>query len=755
MHRDPARLALAQQYARRYPLVRRSGVGTPSTLTTGRPHVVPRVTDELLMAVATNTDELALLRAFEIRSLMLVPLLARRRILGMLVLATAESGRIFGDADVTLAEDLASRAALAVDNARLYQAEQQARAEAEAALHARIDGERQFQALLDHSPALMCVIDTEGRLTLVNREYEARTGLDKRQLIGRTMFDLLTPATAEEVVGHDRRVLTEKRPLQFESTYVYRGERRSWFTLKFPIIDDDGVVRGLGGIATDITERRQADEALRSSQERFEKVFRASTISISVTRLSDGHFVEVNAACEKLTGYRADEMLGRTGTELGFWARPEDRVRAVAMLETEGRVSGFETTLRDRAGRIHDVLMSIEAIELGGERCILALAHDITDLKRLNERLEQAQRMEALGRLAGGVAHDFNNILTAISGYSTVLVEAVAPDSPLHGSAAHIQRAATRATALIEQLLVFGRQRVHQATVVELNAVVAGVLTMLRRLIGEDVQLETRLAPDVGCVEIDPARLEQVVLNLALNARDAMPAGGRLCIETAVDRDDDGARCVRLTVEDDGVGMDEATRARIFEPFFTTKEVGKGTGLGLATVYGIVQQAGGRIAVRSELGHGARFDVMLPPATRAPGATEANGRDVEPAGGQGTLLVVEDDESVCEFVCMVLRQASYHILTASDGEAALAIAAQHRGRLDLLVTDIVMPRCNGRALANRLRQDFPRLRVMYMSGYPGDTIQRYDAIPQGDAFLQKPFTRELLLKKVAEALRRS
>jgi PAS domain S-box-containing protein len=506
--------------------------------------------------------------------------------------------------------------------------------------------------------------------------------------------------------------------------------------------------------STDVAERDHAEEALRRSQERFEKVFRASTLAICVTSVADGTLVDANAALQTLTGYSLAEMRGRTGDELNLWVQTGgDRTAMFEALRTVGSVRNLEVQMRDRAGCIHDTIMSLELIDLEGQSCILSLVHEVTELKRLNDRLLRAQKMEALGRLAGGIAHDFNNILTAISGYTGLVLEALPCDSPVHASAVHIARAAARAAGLTHQLLVFGRQRVQEPEVIDLNGAVRNLLAMLRRLIDEDVSFETSFDADAGAVEIDPAQLEQVILNLTLNARDAMPKGGRLRISTGCTRREDGSAAARLTVEDDGVGMDEATRLRIFEPFFTTKDVGSGTGLGLATVYGIVEQAGGQIVVESAPDRGARFDVILPRSARAPAVAPLRTEALVSVGANQTLLVVEDDESVCEFVSLVLRSAGYGILTARDGDEAVGVAALHPGKIDLLLTDIVMPNRNGRALANELRRVQPGLRVMYMSGYPGDTLQRYEGIPSGDAFLQKPFTREVLFEKVADALR--
>jgi PAS domain S-box-containing protein len=761
IHKDPALVARAEETHGRFSYEAHYDGGMPRPLVENKPQLIRHVTDEMLAACARGPDDLATMRMFAPKSMMLLPLVARQRALGLMVLASADAQRIYDDDDLTLAAELAARAALAVDNARLYAAEQQARADAEAALRARTESERHLHAILEHSPALISVADRDGKLVLVNREYARRVGHSAAELRGRTFEELgvIPPEHAQALRAIDRQVIEERRALQFERTYPGNDGVRTFFTLKFPIVDDAGEVHSVGGISTEVTERKQAEEALRRSQERFEKVFRASTIAICVTSLVDGRFVDGNASLVALTGYSIAEMRGRTGDELNLWVHPppnsqagSDRTALFEALRTNGSVSNLEVPMRDRAGRIHDTIMSLELIDLDGQPCILSLIHEVTELKRLNDRLGRVQKMEALGRLAGGIAHDFNNILTAILGYTALVLDTMPPDSDNRTRVGHIERAATRAAALTQQLLVFGRQRVQRPEVIDLNGTVRNLLPMLQRLIDEDVRFETTFAADAGTIEIDPAQLEQVVLNLTLNARDAMPKGGRLRISTSRASRDDGSPLARLTVEDDGLGMDEATRARIFEPFFTTKEVGSGTGLGLATVYGIVEQAGGHILVESQPERGARFDVLLPRAECVPTAAPLP-RDIVMKRGRGeTLLVVEDDESVCEFVSFVLRAAGYSILTARDGEDAVRVAAAHPGTIELLLTDIVMPHRNGRSLANELRVANPRLRVMYMSGYPGDTIQRYESIPPEDSFLQKPFTREVLSEKVAEAL---
>jgi len=381
-------------------------------------------------------------------------------------------------------------------------------------------------------------------------------------------------------------------------------------------------------------------------------------------------------------------------------------------------------------------------------------------LRESEEHLRQSQKIEAVGRLAGGVAHDFNNLLTAILGYSQLLRSSLRPEDPRHHSAEEIQRAAERAAGLTRQLLAFSRKQVLEPKVVSLNGVVVDMLEMLRRLIGEHIELVTVLAPDLGQVRADPSQVEQVILNLALNARDAMPEGGRLVIATAemehhedspADHEGlDAGRYVTLSVQDSGVGMDEETRQRIFEPFFTTKEVGKGTGLGLATVYGIVKQSGGYIWVESEPGTGARFTISLP---RVDAEVPLDGpAPPQGANGRETILLVEDEERVRTLVSAVLARRGYHVIEASHGAQAIDEASRLPGPLHLLIADVVMPGMSGRELAERLATVRPEMRVLYVSGYTDDAIVRHGVVGAGAAFLQKPFELDSLVGKVREVL---
>jgi len=388
---------------------------------------------------------------------------------------------------------------------------------------------------------------------------------------------------------------------------------------------------------------------------------------------------------------------------------------------------------------------------------------DVTEQRRLQQQLVQSQKMEAVGRLAGGIAHDFNNLLTVITTYCDLLLEDLAREDPKRDDVEQVRKAADGAAALTRQLLAFSRQQVLEPKVLNMSAVVSGVEKMLRRVIGEDVDLATALDPDVGSVKADVGQLEQVLMNLAVNARDAMPTGGKLTIEiTNAEHDPDYAReqeaeavrrFVMLAVSDTGIGMDEATKARIFEPFFTTKEPGKGTGLGLATVYGIVKQSGGFIWVYSELGRGTTFKIYLPRVDAAAEGVAATTRSDLPRGTE-TVLLVEDAAAVRAVTRHVLERQGYAVLEASHGAAALELAANHAGPIHLLLTDVIMPGLSGRQVADRLTALRPDTQVLYASGYTDDAVVRHGVLESGIAYLQKPFTTESLARKVREVLDR-
>lgn len=516
-------------------------------------------------------------------------------------------------------------------------------------------------------------------------------------------------------------------------------------------------------LAAAASQRRRAEVALQQSEARFAKIFHANPAAMVLSEPATGRFLDVNEGYLRLVGYDREEIIGRTSVELEIWANPVERTRLVEAIREQGSVRDMEITVRQKSGQLCYALTSAELINLDGQPCLVGMLYDITERKRLEEQLRQAQKMEAIGRLAGGVAHDFNNILTVIQGYTGLLLQGLQAQDPLSDDIGQIQKSAERAAALTRQLLAFSRKQVLQPVVLDFNAIVTNMNPMLRRLIGEDIQLTTSLEPNLRRVKADPGSMEQVIMNLAVNAREAMPNGGQFMIETAtVELDETYTRLhlgvkpgpyIRLTFTDTGQGMDNETCLHIFEPFFTTKE--KGTGLGLATVHGIVNQNGGHIWVYSEPGQGCSFKIYLPcvEETDTPWVRSTLPRMTPLKGGRETILLVEDEALVRELTCRALLNEGYTVLQASQGEKAIRVAQQHQGKIDLLLTDVVMPGgMSGRQLVEYLTPLYPDMKVLYMSGYTDDAVVRYGIQDAGIGFLQKPFTPTHLAIKVREIL---
>ncbi len=477
-----------------------------------------------------------------------------------------------------------------------------------------------------------------------------------------------------------------------------------------------------------------------------------------MTLLDDaGKFLDVNPAACELFGLTRDQMLYRKLVEFAG-PRPGFEQAWSKLREQQHQRGEFRIIRPDSTAR--DVEYSATADLLPGRH--LLILRDVSERKRLGEQLRQAQKMEALGRLAGGIAHDFNNLLTAIISYSELLLETLGEVEPARRHAEEILRAADRAAALTRQLLAYSRQQVLAPQVLNLNTVVSGLERLLRRLIGEDIELSTALAAGLRRVKIDPGQIEQVLMNLAVNARDAMPTGGKLSISTAnVELDEAYAwnhvdvqpgAYVRLSVSDTGTGMSEEVRARVFEPFFTTKDVGRGTGLGLATVHGIIKQSEGHIEVESAPGQGTAFHVYIPQVIEPARPTMHAMPRPELLRGTETVLLVEDDDVVRGLMRTVLERHGYTVLEASQGIEALQLSSQHQGPLHMLLTDVVMPHMNGRQLYSQLAAHRPGLKVLYMSGYTGGAIAHLGELEPEAAFLQKPFPAEALARKLREVL---
>jgi len=509
-------------------------------------------------------------------------------------------------------------------------------------------------------------------------------------------------------------------------------------------------------------ELQAAHDSLRNSEERFSTAFHASPIPMAIHTLEEGRFVDANGAFLKMSGFSRGQFVEHTAAELDFC--PDLEARAWPLLLAEKNVRNLECHVTSATGELRQALVSLEILELGHEPHVLMIAEDLTEKRKLEAELRQAQKMEAVGQLAAGVAHDFNNILTVIQGHASLQSAVPGMEPDVLDSFQHIASAAERAAHLTRQLLAFSRKQVMQPRRLDLNTLVRQINKVLPRLIGEHIRLVTDLAPELPAIFADDCNMEQILLNLTVNARDAMASGGTLTIRTqAVSVDDDhlhgvpdagSGQYVCLSVRDTGIGMDLQTRGHIFEPFFTTKEVGKGTGMGLATVYGIVKQHDGWLEVESEIGSGSTFKIYLPICKEA---AEADSRVIaftpRPTGAGHTVLVVEDDPAVRGLVKQILHHHHYRVLEAEDGEEALALAREHNGEIVLLLTDMVMPRgISGRDLAERLIANQPGLKVIYTSGYSPELFDGTLNLEAGVNYLPKPYTSATLTQILRTAL---
>ena len=509
-------------------------------------------------------------------------------------------------------------------------------------------------------------------------------------------------------------------------------------------------------------EIKRNEQALRRSEARYRSLVQSSVYGIYRSSL-EGRFLDVNPALITMLGYRSAEDVLLLDPEKDVFAQAEEHERLIEEFRRTGRLDGIEVKWKRSDGGAITVRISGRAVSSADEPAdvLEAIAEDVTDRRVLEDQFRQAQKMEAVGRLAGGVAHDFNNLLMVIGGYAEVILNQLDLSHPLHEKGRAIQLAADRATTLTRQLLAFSRKQLLELKVVDVNAIVQDMERLLRPLIGENVELITLLATEAAHTRADAGQLEQVLMNLVVNAKDAMPTGGKLTIQTQTIVVDENHRrgqqfirpgnYVMLSVSDTGTGMDRETQSRIFEPFFTTKEKGKGTGLGLSTVYGIVKQTGGYVMVQSEMGRGTTFHIYLPLVEEAAERHSVSAPD--PAlGGSETILLVEDEESVRQLVRDTLAAKGYRVFDADNGEAGLAAATAHDGKIDLVITDVVMPGMGGRELVKQLTQSRRGIKVLYLSGYTEDAIVSDGSIEKGTAFLQKPFTLQNLSRKVREVL---
>ena len=522
-------------------------------------------------------------------------------------------------------------------------------------------------------------------------------------------------------------------------------------------------------LAVTVTERKKAEDDLRASETRYRRLFESAKDGILILDADTGQVVDANPFLISLLGYSHADFLGKTLWDLGPFKDVAVSRDAFRELQEKDYVRYEDLPLETRDGRLINVEFVSNVYLVGQTKVIQCNIRDITERKRieaehkkLEQQLQVSQKMEAIGILAGGVAHDFNNLLSVILSYTEFAMQELREGDPLKDDLLEVNKAGHRAAVLTQQLLAFGRKQLLQPVPLNLNQVAEGVEKMLRRILGEDIDFVQVLAPDLGVVRADPGQIEQVLMNLVVNARDAMSAGGKLTIETSnVELDEEYAAhhvsvkpgpYVQLAVTDTGCGMDEQTKTQLFEPFFTTKEKGKGTGLGLSTVYGIVKQSGGNIWVYSELGLGTTFKIYFPRELSVKATATRLRAILEPARGTETILVVEDEEALRKIARRSLEAAGYTVLTAGAGDEALLISAQHAGIIHLLLTDVVMPRMSGKVLAQAFLKTRPTAKVLYMSGYADNAFVHHGVVDEGTNFIGKPFTATDIAHKIRSVL---
>jgi two-component system, cell cycle sensor histidine kinase and response regulator CckA len=634
-----------------------------------------------------------------------------------------------------------------------------ARKRAEKTLH---ESETQYRVLFDSNPLPMWVFDRKSLAFLAVNEAAIRHyGFSRDEFADMTVLDIRPDADIPRLLKN-----LEQSTYGLQKAELWRHRKKDGSIIHVEITAHNLDFQGREAelvLVHDITDRQKAEERLRQSEERFSKAFRSSPFGVIIATVSEGRIVDANPAYLKMVGYAWEDVIGRTVGELNLWTDVQKRELMSQQSANEDPGKLFEVRFQARSGEVKLVQFATERIQLNDVPCVLAIIYDVTESRRLEQQLRQAQKMEAMGRLAGGIAHDFNNLLSIIIGYCELSQEYLDENQPLGKHVAQIKKAGERAASLTRQLLAFSRQQVLQPRTLSLNDVVNSISKMLLRVIGEDISLVFKPGEPLSSVRVDLGQVEQVLLNLTLNARDAMPEGGKIVIETADVKLDEShspfqaevvkpGSYVMLSVSDTGVGIDHAALPRIFEPFFTTKEPGRGTGLGLSTVYGIVKQSGGYIWVYSEPFRGTAVKLYLPGVDQPAESLVPSQAKISFPRGTETILLVEDDEALRKVTVSLLQSSGYKVLEAENAATAIDISRRYEGNIALLLSDVIMPGKSGPDLALDVKRQRPEIKLLYVSGYTGDMIAHQGVLDPGMTLLSKPFSKEALLTTVRSVL---
>ena len=621
---------------------------------------------------------------------------------------------------------------------------------------------RRLAAIVESSGDAIIATTLNGTITDWNPGAERMLGYQQSEIIGQPISRILPPDRLGEPSRSLMRLVQGDQVVRHETVRVRRDGQQIHVALTIsPLRDANGKVIGDSAILRDITERKKMEETHRRSEASFRSFVQNAPYGILRTTPA-GRIVQVNPALVAMLGYESEEQVVGLNMGTDVYRNPEDRQQATQWSREGDSVQNVESEWKRKSGEIFTIRSAAHVVRdsEGRVEFLEGFIEDISERRALEQQLRQGQKMEAIGQLAGGVAHDFNNLLGVISGYAELISDQVEAASELHGSVTQIRKAAERAASLTRQLLAFSRQQVLETKVLNLNAIVEDMAKMLPRLLGEDIEVKVALDPELGKVKADQGQIEQVIMNLAVNARDAMTGGGRLAFCTGRARYDSElaqkhppmipGNYALLSVSDTGMGMDKQTQAHIFEPFFTTKERGRGTGLGLAMVYGFVKQIGGYIWVESAPGAGTTFEIFLPVVRDSQPEPSPAPQKGATKSGTGTILLVEDEESLRTLTRAILEQAGYTVIEASNGAEAVRLAEKRSLAIDALLTDMVMPEMNGPTVAERVSRIHPEARIAYMSGYAG--FHSGEEPVRNGAIISKPFTRDQLLQKLAEAL---